>query len=129
MALQQYGGEAERSLRSGILRGAARRCPNCGKTALFRGYGTVVETCPSCGQEHGLYRSDDAPAYATIFVVGHLVVPLMLMVYMRTNWETWVHISLWLPITLILTLLLLPPIKGGIIGLQWALDVRSDERR
>jgi uncharacterized protein (DUF983 family) len=32
----------------------------------------------------------------------------------------WVHAMLWGPAILISSLLLLPPIKGALIGLQWA---------
>ncbi len=32
---------------------------------------------------------------------------------------------LWIPLTLALTVTLLPPIKGALIGLQWALRLKS----
>jgi hypothetical protein len=31
------------------------------------------------------------------------------------------HAALWLPLTVLLALVLLPPIKGALVGLQWAL--------
>jgi uncharacterized protein (DUF983 family) len=58
-------------------------------------------------------------------VVGHVVVPLMLFIAMRTDWPNYVHLAIWLPTTLILTLLLLPPIKGATIALQWALRMHG----
>lgn len=129
MTAQQYGGEAERGWWDGLRRGLARRCPGCGTTRLFQGYGSVVPRCSACGNDHSLYRADDGPAYLTIFAVGHIVVPLMLFVYHRTDWSNLAHAALWLPLTLALTLALLPVMKGGVIGLQWAFDVKSDERR
>ena len=50
-----------------------------------------------------------------------VVVGLMLSVEMAYRPPLWLHAALWLPLTVILALLLLPPIKGTLIGLQWAL--------
>lgn len=33
----------------------------------------------------------------------------------------WLHAVLWLPLTVLLALLILPPVKGALVGLQWAL--------
>jgi uncharacterized protein (DUF983 family) len=81
-------------------------------------------TCGQCGLEFAPYRADDAPAYFTIFVVGHIVVPSMLILEQTLHPATWVHLALWVPITVGLSLALLPRIKGAVIGVQWALNVR-----
>lgn len=101
-------------------RGLAKSCPACGKGAQFDGYLTVKPACTACGLELHHQRADDAPPYLTIFVVGHLIVPLMLVVEKLWHPELWIHFSLWVPLTLLLSLWLLPRIKGLVIGLQWA---------
>lgn len=103
-----------------LLRGFARRCPACGEGALFTGYLAVSDTCSACGLELHHQRADDAPPYFTIFIVGHIVVPLLLVVEKLWQPALWVHFVLWLPLTLILVLVLLPRVKGATIGLQWA---------
>jgi len=45
----------------------------------------------------------------------------MLAVALNTEWSNLTHLAIWLPVTLIMTLGLLQPVKGAIIGLQWAL--------
>lgn len=65
-------------------------------------------------------RADDAPPYFTIFIVGHIVIPLLLLVERVWRPELWVHFSIWLPLTLLLTLWLLPRTKGATVGMQWA---------
>jgi uncharacterized protein (DUF983 family) len=110
-----------RGLVPSLLRGAALTCPACGKGALFRRYLKVYDHCPSCGEALHHQRADDAPPYFTIVIVGHVVVGLMLAVEMAYRPPLWVHAALWLPLTVLLALLLLPPIKGTLIGLQWAL--------
>lgn len=73
------------------------------------------------------YRADDAPAYFVIFIVGHIVVPLVLMVEKLWEPALWVHAMLWMPLSIGLSLLLLPRVKGAVIGLLWALRIRTPQ--
>ena len=110
-----------------ILRGLAERCPNCGKGKLYRAYLKVNDACPSCGHDLDQYPADDGPAYFTILIVGHVVVaPLLVLSFI---WRA----SLWLvvPGTVIplavITLLALPRIKGGVIGMLYAMRVIRED--
>jgi uncharacterized protein (DUF983 family) len=114
-----------------MRRGFRCRCPACGKGALFRGYLKPAAACGSCGEDLSHQRADDAPPYFTIVVVGHIVVPVMTTVALASELSVAAHLAIWLPVTLVMALALLRPIKGAIIGLQWALymhgfDTRSD---
>jgi uncharacterized protein (DUF983 family) len=106
---------------SSLLRGAMLKCPACGIGSMFRRYLKVANACPHCGEDLHHHRADDAPAYFTIVIVGHIVVSLVLAVEMAYRPAIWVHMALWLPLTVILTLLLLPIVKGVLVALQWAL--------
>ena len=103
-----------------MWRGFRKRCPSCGEGPIFSGYIKQTETCPNCGETLGEFRADDGPAYFTILIVGHIIVAAMLIVELRYHPSMLVHLSLWIPLTLILSFVLLPPIKGALIGLQWA---------
>ena len=111
----------ERSILLSLLRGARLTCPACGKGAMFRRYLKVADACPACGEALHHHRADDAPPYFTIVIVGHVVVGSMLAVEMAYRPPLWLHAAIWLPLTVLLALLLLPPIKGALVGLQWAL--------
>ncbi|ODA68368.1 hypothetical protein A7A08_00190 [Methyloligella halotolerans] len=111
----------ERRWGEALWRGTLCRCPACGEGKVFRKYLKVSDHCGQCGEALHHHRADDAPPYVTISIVGHVVVGSMMTVEMAYRPELWVHWVLWLPLTVILSLLLLPPIKGGLIGLQWAL--------
>ena len=104
----------------GAAQAAKAICPACGKGSLFRRYLKVADHCPACGEALHHQRADDAPPYFTIVIVGHIVVGLMLSVEMAYHPPLWLHATLWLPLTVLLALLLLPPIKGTLVGLQWA---------
>jgi uncharacterized protein (DUF983 family) len=104
-----------------IGRGMRGRCPNCGQGRMFRAYIKTADACPTCGEALHHHRADDAPPYFTIFAAGHVVVPLMLGVETAYSPPLWLHLAIFLPLTALLCLLLLPVFKGAIVGLQWAL--------
>ena len=110
-----------RSLQQALLRGAMLKCPACGGGSLFHRYLKVVDQCPKCGESLHHHRADDAPAYFTIVIVGHVVVSLVLAVEMAYRPPLWLHAALWMPLTVALALVLLAPIKGLLVALQWAL--------
>ena len=112
-----------------IARGLRGRCPGCGEGRIFRAYLKVNDHCPSCDKDLVQYPADDGPAYLTILLVGHLIVaPLF---FFPIVWETHWAISLpaiLIPLTVI-TLLALPRIKGGWIGMMYALGVKGQDAR
>ena len=108
--------DAGRAMKRGFL----GRCPHCGQGRLFTAFLKVADHCPACGEEFHHHRADDAPAYFVILAVGHIVVPLAMLVEASFEPATWVHFALWIPITLALSAALLQPFKGAIIGWQWA---------
>ena len=106
-----------------IGRGLTMRCPACGNFKLFQGYLTVTPVCPGCGAPLGLARADDAPPYFTILIVGHVIVGAMLIVEKAYEPPLWVHAAIWLPLTLVMALALLRPIKGATVGLMLKLGM------
>lgn len=115
---------AKRSVFLGMKRGAAQRCPNCGEGALFRRY-LKVKACDACGHDNTAYPADDAPPYFTILIVGHLVIAPLLFFPWIWQANIWLVLGTVMPSLLILTLLLLPIVKGAVVGLQWALQPRN----
>jgi len=104
-----------------LLRGWRGKCPRCGEGSLFSSFLKMRSHCPACELALEPYRADDAPAYFTIFTVGHIVVPLVLVVERYGDQPPlWFHAILWLPLSVILALCLLPRIKGAVIALLWA---------
>ncbi|MFC0243359.1 DUF983 domain-containing protein [Rhodopseudomonas telluris] len=101
-------------------RGLRGRCPRCGEGKLFRAFLKTADHCTHCGQDFTGHRADDLPAYLVIVIVGHIVVPIALSV--ETNFAPAValQLAIYLPITLLSSLLLLQPVKGAVVGLQWA---------
>ncbi|SEQ00103.1 Uncharacterized conserved protein, DUF983 family [Faunimonas pinastri] len=115
----------QRNAWEATLKGARGRCPRCGKGALFNGYLKVADTCPVCGEELFHHRADDAPPYLTITIVGHILVALVLWVEVEYSPPLWLHLALWFPLTILLSLVILPIAKGAIVGLQWGFGMHG----
>ena len=109
------------SIMTVIMRGLKSRCPQCGTGRLYRTFLKPVDRCEHCNEELGHIRSDDIPAYFTVLVVGHLVVPAAVFLEQYYHPSTLFHLLIWIPLSLILTFLLMPNIKGASIGLLWRL--------
>lgn len=109
-----------RSVGQAMWRGALCRCPHCGKGKMFRAYLKVADECSVCGEELDHHRADDLPPYIAIVIVGHIIVFLMLHMDMSYRIEPMTYILTMVPLAVLLPLLMLPSIKGAIVGLQWA---------
>jgi uncharacterized protein (DUF983 family) len=117
--------EEPRSTQNAILRGLALRCPACGVGSMFRAYLKIADRCAKCGTELHHHRADDAPPYFTILIVGHVVVGGVLALEQAFAPADWVQAIIWLPLTVLLSMLILPRAKGALVGLQWALRMHG----
>lgn len=104
-----------------MWQGAMGRCPRCGEGALFRSFVRTHDHCSQCGEALHHHRADDLPAYLVVLIVGHLVVGAFMGVEAVMELSMWQHLAIWVPATVIASLILLRPIKGAVVGLQWAL--------
>ncbi len=110
----------DRPLKPAVLRGLRRRCPSCGAGSLFRGYLKVRESCPVCDEDLSHQRADDGPAYMTILIVGHIMAPALLIVFMEYRPEPLVLMTIFGLGVIALSLFLLPRLKGMFVAIQWA---------
>ncbi|PZU72623.1 MAG: hypothetical protein DI546_13440 [Rhizobium sp.] len=94
-------------------------CPRCGNGRLFDGFLTVKPACSACGLDYGFADAGDGPAVFVMLIVGFLVVGLALWFDQHFAPPVWVHVILWLPFTVIVSLVLLRKLKGIMIALQY----------
>ena len=115
-------------LRTAALRGLRERCPACGQGKLFRAYLKPVDACASCGMPLGHVRSDDAAPWLTILIVGHIVVPLLLLLEQTATVPLWVPMTLGPALAMALMAVILPHAKGLLMGIIWAARAPGSER-
>ncbi|WP_165799526.1 DUF983 domain-containing protein [Sphingomonas oleivorans] len=112
----------------GLKRGLARRCPACGRAPLFAGYLKIWPVCAVCGEENGRHRVDDAASYFTVLLAGHVVVAPALAIETFWTMPLWLATFLLLAMVVAATLLALPFVKGGVLGVLSALSARRGEK-
>lgn len=113
------------TLATALSRGIRRKCPCCGEASSFSGYLKIVDVCPACETPLGLYPCDDGPAYVTMLLIGHIVIgPTFLFPFFWTY-----PLSVVVPVLVgtmgLLTLVVLPFIKGAFLSLLWYLGLRQ----
>jgi len=94
-------------------------CPRCGEGRLFDGLLTVKPRCAACGLDYSFADAGDGPAVFVILIVGFIVIGSVLWLQVNYAPPIWVHILLFAPLTIILSLLALRWCKGILIALQF----------
>ena len=117
-------------LPSPFATGLACRCPRCGEGALFKGFLKPVSRCESCGLDLSWAEATEGPAVFIILIVGFVIVGAAAAVEAMFHPAPFVHLLLWLPGTVILSLALMRPLKATMVALQFhnrAEEARLDE--
>lgn len=115
----------ERPVVPALLKGMRGKCPSCGNSRLFNGGLKVINKCDVCHEEFHHHRADDLPAYLNIFIVGHIVVAATMIVMDMKILSLWPLVTLSATSAVVLAFLLMRPLKGMIVGIQWALRMHG----
>jgi uncharacterized protein (DUF983 family) len=103
-----------------LARGFCRRCPRCGVGKLFKSFLQVKDTCHNCELELSKsYSADDGPAFFTMSLILFTFVPILLWLDIRYNLSLNILLFVLLPATIILTIMLLPLVKGAFVAASW----------
>src|SRR6185437_4699109 len=97
---------------SPFVSGLTCRCPRCGKGRLFSGFLQVAPRCEACGLDFAFADSGDGPAIFVIFVVAPVVIVLAFIFEALVHPAPYVHLIVWIPVTILLSLALLRPFKA-----------------
>jgi uncharacterized protein (DUF983 family) len=95
------------------------RCPRCGEGQLFSGLLTVRLACPVCGLNFSGQDAADGPAVFVILFLGLIVVALAAWVELTFSPPLWVHIVLWTPLIIGGAIMMLRPLKAGLVALHY----------
>ena len=102
-----------------LLSGLEGRCPRCGQGDLFDGFLKVTERCRVCGLEFSGHDAGDAPAVAGIFILGFVIIGVAGLLERFFSPPLWLHAVVWIPATVIGAIVLLKPLKGLTIAMQF----------
>ncbi len=116
---------ARRDVLQSMRRGLFCKCPACGTGKIFGKFLKVNPTCEDCGLKLDGHQADDMPPYIVIMITGHIIVGLILTVEQHADWPMWLHYTVWPALVLFSAMVLLQPVKGALIGYQWALKMHG----
>ncbi|MBE1296504.1 DUF983 domain-containing protein [Phycobacter azelaicus] len=119
----------DRPTKPALIKGWRRKCPDCGKGDLLHSYLKVNDNCSNCGLDLSGHRADDGPAYLTILIVGHLMAPILHVVYFAYRPEPLVTFTVFSIGCLASSLYLLPRLKGIVVAYQWARRMHGFDNR
>jgi uncharacterized protein (DUF983 family) len=101
--------------RAGVL----CRCPRCGEGKLFRALLKITDKCAVCSLDLGAEDSADGPAFFVMSFVGALVIAMALWVEVTFRPPHWLHLVIWTPVIIGLSIMLLHPMKALMVALQY----------
>ena len=104
---------------SPVATGFKGKCPRCGEGKLFDGFLSPAKSCKNCGLDYEFADSGDGPAWFIMTGIGFVVAAAALIVEVAYQPSYWIHAALWLPLTLILCIAPLRPLKGLMIARQY----------
>ncbi len=116
---------------SPVSTGLAGRCPRCGEGRMFSGFITVAPKCEVCGLDYGFADAGDGPAVLVTLFAGFIVLGIALAVEIAYEPPLWVYAVVFAPLTLVVCLGMLRPLKGFLIASQYtnkAAPGRLDDR-
>ena len=80
----------------------------------------TADRCTICDLDLTGHQADDGPPYFTMLIAGHLIIPMALEMKRHLDPPLLVQFMIWPLVLLVFTLFLLPVVKGGLIGIEWA---------
>ena len=113
---------AQMSSAQGALKGL---CPRCGSRTLFVGWATFAPRCRVCGLDFSSFNVGDGPAAFLTLGVGALITILAVTVDLTFSPPVWVHVILWLPLTIVAVLFSLRFAKGLLLALEYRNQARE----
>jgi uncharacterized protein (DUF983 family) len=119
--------DGDYSRTSAFITGLKGRCPRCGRGALFKGFVALAPSCSVCGLDYGFADSADGPAVFISLIGGFIVLGAALWTELVFEPPMWVHMAVFLPLTVVVCLGLLRPLKGLLVARQY--ETSAEEGR
>ncbi len=91
-------------------------CPACGAKTMFIAPTKFAERCGSCGLDYASFNVGDGPAAFLTMGVGALVITMAILLDNALRPPFWVHVIIWVPVTIALVVGALRFAKGALLA-------------
>lgn len=99
------------------------KCPACGKGDIYEKLLEVSVKCSECGQRLKEHDAGDGPVFFAMFLSGIIITGMAFLVEIYFMIPLWLHIIIWFPVTIGMSIFLLKIAKSMLIGLQYCHNV------
>jgi uncharacterized protein (DUF983 family) len=94
-------------------------CPRCGAKTLFAGFARFATCCRACSLDFTAFNVGDGPAAFLTLGIGALITGLAIALELVATPPWWVHVLIWLPLTVALVMGSLRYSKGALLALEY----------
>ncbi len=113
--------------RAGVSFAAAAmgRCPVCGKGRLYKSYLKIADACGACGTNFKAAETGDGPVVFVILIAGCVACTGLFYSFLAWNWSKTQLLIVWPAVAVVLSLILMPILKGLMVASQLRHKVRD----
>lgn len=104
---------------SAVQVGLSGCCPRCGQGRLFDGMLAPGKKCLACDLDYGFIDAGDGPAVFVILIIGFVVTGMAMALQASVAPPIWVHMIIWTPVVIGLSIWGLRFSKSIMISLQY----------
>ncbi|WP_299307963.1 DUF983 domain-containing protein [uncultured Croceicoccus sp.] len=122
-------GPGPRSPASLIKAAALGECPRCAAPTMFRGAVQFADKCGQCGLDYSRFNVGDGPAGFLTLIVGAVMAILAIVVDQMLHPPFWVHVILWVPLTIAMVVYGLRLAKGALLIVEYRRGAREAQSR
>lgn len=109
-----------------LMKAAAMgECPRCGSRTLFKSVVSFADRCTSCDLDYSRFNVGDGPAAFLTLAIGTVLAILAIMVDQWFHPPFWVHVILWVPLTIGMVLYGLRIAKGMLLIVEYQRSARE----
>ena len=105
--------------RSLLIKSLYGLCPNCSYKSVFIKYICLMDTCPNCSIRLDSERVGDGAAWFAMIITSILVGFGALILEINFHPKLWLHIVIWTPAILLLSIIILRPFKALLLCLSY----------
>jgi uncharacterized protein (DUF983 family) len=94
---------------------------------LFAGFARFAASCRACGLDFTAFNVGDGPAAFLTLGIGALVTGLAIALELISTPPWWVHVLIWLPLTVAMVMGSLRYSKGALLALEYRHRAREGQ--
>ncbi len=102
-----------------VLAAFSGLCPRCSEKTLFVHVAHFDEKCAACDLDYKGFNVGDGPAAFLTLFVGTIIMILAVAVDFAAHPPFWVHMLLWIPLTIAMVAVNLRVAKGILLHLEY----------